>query len=434
MNPLLHITGSSAAWELRDSLALARWLNVQPWERACGEAIAMRLDTQDTDRHIESLLIRHVSAHASPMPSISVLRLEDAASSLRRELAAEHELSSGHSAWDFMPQLAQCLGGRPLIVLVHLAPALTDTSLLETELLQLTDAARKSSAALRLLFVFFLGPFQALGSVRVLDLTTGEPRTELFDSGNTQKAARWAAFTHLRLAWECAGKPLSTLASDVWWQGQLAPSVGSESELEGTLNAHARYVGCQQDRSIIESVRQVLRKSAPGLETVELARRGLLWRCHADAALTVTPWLARLWLQNGCTDRERPLLRNSLNCAWLSRDLLARSLALENRIRHRHAMLSGVPAIPPGDDARRALNIACNEVGSMSAHPVSHPCPPGAGRDDWNYASFGEWEAAHPAAPAFWRDLLRLRNALAHEHYVGWRHVVETTRLGELIG
>ena len=434
MNPLLHITGNSAAWELRDSLALARWLSSQPWEGACGDVVALRLDAEDSDRLMESLLIQHISAHANSTPGISVLRLEGATSSLRCELAAEHELSAGHSAWDFMPQLAQCQGGRPLIVLVHLAPTHIDTSILETELQQLTDAAQKSPVALRLIFVFFLGPSQAIGSVRTLDLSTGEPRTELFGLGNSQKSARWAAFTHLRLAWECAGQPLSTLASDLWWQGQAGPPVGSESELEASLNAHAGHVGSRHEKSIIESVRQVLRKSSPSPETVDLARRGLLWKCHPGAAFSVVPWLARLWLQRGCTERERPLLRNSLNCAWLSRDLLSRCLTLENRIRHRQALDMGFPTSPPSEDARRPLNIACNDASSMSAYPVGHPCPPDAKRDDWLYASFGEWEAAHPAAPGFWRDLLRLRNTLAHEHYVGWRHLMEASRLVELCG
>ncbi len=434
MNPLLHITGSSAAWELRDSLALTRWLDSQPWQEASGDAIALRLDAPDTDRHIESLLIRHINSHASSRPGFHTFQLEKPASSLRLELTVEFELSASHSAWDFVPQLAKCLGERPLIVFIHLAPVLTDTAPLEAELRQLTDAAQKSASELRLLFVFFLNPAQTLGSVRTLDFTTGEPRTELFPSGNSQKAARWAAFTHLRLAWECAGQPLNTLASDLWWQGQPAPSVGSESELEVALNAHAVYVGSHLDKSIFESVQQVLRKSSHGPETVDLAKRGLLWRYHADAAFTVAPWLARLWLKRGCTERERPLLRNSLNCAWLSRDLLSRCLALESRIRQRHALLSGFPANPPSEDARKPLNIACNNASSMSAYPIGHPCPPDIKRDAWLYASFGEWEAAHPAAPGFWRDLLRLRNTLAHEHYVGWRHLVEVTRLGELAG
>ncbi len=430
----MHITGSSAAWDLRDSLELARWLNAQPWEKACGETIALRLDIQDNDCHIESLLTRHIAAHASHMPGMCVLRLEETASSLRRELAAGYELSAGHNAWDFMPQLAQCLGGQPLIALVHLAPVFTDTSFLESELQQITDAARKSSAALRLHFIFFLGPFQTIGSVRTLDLTTGEPRTELFGSSTTPKAARWAAFTHLRLAWECAGKPLSTLASDIWWRSQSAPTIGSESELEAVLNSHARHVGSTEDKSIIESVRRLLRKSTFGSEIIELARRGLLWKSHPDAAFTVAPWLARLWLQQGCSDRERSLLRNSLNCVWLSRDILFRCLAMENSVRQRHTLLSGVPTSPPSEDARKSLHIACTEASSMSAYPSGHPCQPDFNRDGWHYASLGEWDAAHPAAPAFWRDLRRLRNALAHEHYVGWRHVMEVTRLGELIG
>ena len=434
MNPLLNIAGSSAAWELRDSLALTRWLDSQPWKEASGDAIALRLDAPDTDRQIESLLIRNISAYAYTMPGICTLLLRSPASSLRRELAVEHELPAEHSAWDFVPQLAQSLDGRPLIVLIHLAPALTDTALFEAELQQLTDAARKSVAELRLLFVFFVNPTQTLGSVRTFDLTTGEPRTELFRLGNSLKAARWAAFTHLRLAWECAGQPLNTIASGLWWQVQPSPSVGSESELEVALNAHAGHVGSKYDKSIIESVRQVLRRSSPGPEALDLARRGLLWRQHADAAFTVAPWLARLWLRQGCTERERPLLRNSLNCAWLSRDLLSRCLALESRIRHRHSLLSGLPTNPPSDDACRPLNIACNEASGMSAYPIGHPSPPQIKRDEWLYASLGEWEAAHPSAPGFWRDLLRIRNALAHEHYVGWRHLVEITRLGEMAG
>lgn len=421
-------------WELRDSLELTRWLDSQPWKEASGDAIALRLDASDTERHIESLLIRHICAYAYTIPRICTLQLKSSMSSLRQELAIEHELPAGHNAWDFIPKLAHYLDGRPLIVIIHLASVLIDTAYCEAELQQLTDAARKSVAELRLLFVFFVAPTQFLGSVRTLDLSTGEPRTELFRLGNSQKAARWAAFTHLRLAWECAGQPLNTIASNLWWQTQPPPQVGAESEFEAALNAHGAYLGSNHGKSIIESVRQVLRRSSPGPEILDLAKRGLLWRSQADSALTVTPWLARFWLSQGCSERERPLLRNSLNCTWLSRDLLSRCLALEGRIRHRHSLLSGFLTNSPSDDARRALSIACDDATSMNSYPISHPCPPEIKRDEWLYASFGEWEAAHPAAPGFWRDLLRLRNALAHEHYVSWRHLIEITRLSEMAG
>lgn len=303
----------------------------------------------------------------------------------------------------------------------------------ENELVNLADAVRKSLVPLRLLFILLLSNAQTLSMVRTFDLTTGEPRTGLLDFADIKKAASWGAFTHLRLAWECGGGPMRTIASDNWWQNQQVPSIGSETELEGMLNSHANYLASRYDPGLLKRVMPCLRKAGTNSEHVELRGYSLLWQSHSGAAITVVPWLARHFLQQGCAERERPVLRHALNCAWLTRDLLFRCLALESRIRWRQVLLTGTPARSPGEEAQRALGFASNDANSMGACPGGHPAPPHNTFDAWAYSSLGEWEAAHPQAPAFWRDLLRLRNALAHEHYPGWRHIKELERLTNLI-
>jgi hypothetical protein len=64
-------------------------------------------------------------------------------------------------------------------------------------------------------------------------------------------------------------------------------------------------------------------------------------------------------------------------------------------------------------------------------YPRAYPALPDTADDVWAFASLGENLKSCPtsAVPDLYRDTLRLRNAIAHGHYVGWSHVRKALRM-----
>ena len=59
------------------------------------------------------------------------------------------------------------------------------------------------------------------------------------------------------------------------------------------------------------------------------------------------------------------------------------------------------------------------------SYPTKYPAPPSRLKDAWAFATLGEVLRASPsgAVADLFFDILRLRNAIAHGHYVGWAHI-----------
>lgn len=141
-------------------------------------------------------------------------------------------------------------------------------------------------------------------------------------------------------------------------------------------------------------------------------------------SLHVVPWASRALLAKPELPKKQVwALRHHLICAPLAGEILSLCLQFESQIQtklHGRQDRSKV-SIQTAENQRRFKDGDDDFV----VYPGAFPAPP-AGEDDvWAFASLGENLKSCPAGavPDLYWHTLRLRNAVAHGHYVGWHHV-----------
>ncbi len=238
----------------------------------------------------------------------------------------------------------------------------------------------------------------------------------------------WRAFVASRLAWEAAGNlgDAQEIDSLVGGVGQ-----GGEGSLEQVLNRWATHRLARIPEEGKRSLGAYLGiKSAPGGEKrdgarldAEVHRAGLLWRPVGEQRSRPSPWVARALLLAEPMHEARHLLRAAMVNGPLANEILRRCFDLESALVASawvgHRDLEG-QLVSAQDLWRRFLAGRLQEA---QYYPADCPARP---RDAWSFASLGEVLELAPGlggrgSPAV--RLLRLRNALAHGHYVGWRVV-----------
>lgn len=260
----------------------------------------------------------------------------------------------------------------------------------------------------------------------------------------------WASYLEVRAGWEVAG--------DIVAAANLLDELGGvaqrdDTAVESLLNERA----IKRWRELTPAFGAV----APSLPSLLAARprtsrgqridarvldareAGLLWRPGGNGGWRPVPWLARArLLDGGLSDAERRLHRWSMRCAPLATDLMSGVLELEAELRSVVPLpASGPPEGGPatceacglargeGDDLARAnhqLRRRSEERGYGRYYTSASPDPPA---DAWDMMTIGQvcvhaWtdvEEPHEERPS--QTLIWLRNALAHNHRVGWRSV-----------
>lgn len=156
----------------------------------------------------------------------------------------------------------------------------------------------------------------------------------------------------------------------------------------------------------------------------------LLWRPPSMSSLHVVPWVARALLaMPGLPRKQVWALRHHLVCAPVAGEILSLCLQFESQIQTN---LHG------RQDRERLMDqtIANQERfksgrDDFVVYPRAYPALPDTADDVWAFASLGENLKSCPtgAVPDLYRNTLRLRNAIAHGHYVGWSHVRKALRM-----
>jgi hypothetical protein len=122
------------------------------------------------------------------------------------------------------------------------------------------------------------------------------------------------------------------------------------------------------------------------------------------------------------------LLRGALVCVPLANELLSRCQELELQVKAGVAGSPDVQTIGLPDEVRKLWDRYCSDQDQTTRYPAGHPSPPRGIEDAWTFASLGAF-LREPTSPLGRRCtdseqlLSRLRNTLAHGHYVSWLHV-----------
>jgi len=232
---------------------------------------------------------------------------------------------------------------------------------------------------------------------------------------------RWASYLHARIAWEAAGS--SVIAEDLE-QRTWDLALGDDETLEQRFTDHAQERMKTDELSAQAWTRLVVSYGHrhQAIEQEGPARRAdLWWNPSHSVGSRLAPWVCRAaLLQKNLSGPAVWKLRSELVCEPLARDLFAICQQGEALIRSR-AFQSGLK-VSPSDETKVLLGRFQADTNRNHGYPLNHPARP---TDAWAFASLGEViNAVTDRLPEPFRNLLGLRNTVAHGHFVGWHHVL----------
>ncbi len=430
----IAIAGYASNWTFRGSRTFGTWAEAKPWSHEGGLCV-IRTESADVADLVIPSVRRAVHGANSGESRLDVRRLEvgGEAGTPTQALLREFELDPTIGPFEARDKIRICLLDRSfLLVFVEVAPVDLDDW---EAIVSLLEYYRKSTDPVRLSAVVIDGR-GAVRSEPVCDFLNGRPTHHVLSevSSTMDEGLHWPAYLHHRAAWE-AGGCLSYAASV--GSELTRGATGDDEAVEVALQAHAndRLAGHAGRQLLDELLGLVPGDARPspvrlrGLQS-ELLEMSLMWRPPSMNSLHVVPWIARAMLAApGLPSRQVWALRHQLVCAPLAGEILSLCLRFESQIQsklHGHHE-RGKPSDQTIESQERFMSG--NE--EFVIYPHAFPAPPDTADDVWAFASLGESLRSCPrsAVPDLYKQTLKLRNAIAHGHYVGWPHVRAVLRM-----
>jgi hypothetical protein len=293
----------------------------------------------------------------------------------------------------------------------------------------LEDQISKTEVRYPLVIVFFDNAGEPMFPRDDFDLTVGYP-IETTLAGMTQTDSEvWGRYLHARTAWEVAGNLDEA-------QSALGPMVNElqkfdDDALERTFNHYAsqRAARLPGDHGTLfgeymDQLGQYLQPSLTlKLAVIRLIRKGILWRPPERSSPVPTPWYARHLLLTGVSVDIQPLLRHAVLCGPLAREILGACFDVEaqERTAYWKKRMQNSANSETTDECEGKYKDFLDQRhwSAFSFYPKDCPAIP---NQSWHFASFGQFFDGLPsdARTDARRQMVRVRNAIAHGHYVGW--------------
>lgn len=430
----ISIAGYASNWTFRGSRTFSTWAEAKPWSHEGGLCVIRTESTDVADLVIPSVR-RAVHGANSGEARLDVRRLEvgGEAGTPTQALLRDFELDQAISPFEARDKIRACLLDRSFVlVFVEVAPV--DISDWEA-IVGLLEYYRKSTNPVRLSAVVI----DSRGVVRsepVCDFLNGRPTHYVLSevSSTMDEGLHWPAYLHHRAAWEAGG--CLSYATSV---GSELPrgAAGDDEAIEVALQAHANdhllgHAGRQLLCELVGLGSGGARPSPTRLRGLQadLLAMSLMWRPPSMSSLHVVPWAARALLaMPGLPRKQVWALRHHLVCSPVAGEILSLCLRFESQIQTK---LHGRQ-----DCGKLSAQTISNQNRFKSGsddfivYPRAFPALPDTADDVWAFASLGENLKSCPvgAVPDLYWDTLRLRNAIAHGHYVGWPHIRMALRM-----
>lgn len=430
----ISIAGYASNWTFRGSRTFSTWADAKPWVHEGGLCVIRTESAEAADLVIPSVR-RAVHGSNGGEARLDVRRLEvgGETGTPTQALLREFELDPAISPFEARDKIRTCLLDRSfLLIFVEVAPVdLNDWE----AIVSLLEYYRKSTNPVRLSAVVI----DSRGAVRsepVCDFLNGRPTHHVLSevSSTIDERLHWPAYLHHRAAWEAGG----CLSYAVSVGSELTRGAAEDDEaVEAALQAHANerlagHAGRQLLGELLGLVPGSTRPSSGRLRGLqsELLEMSLMWRPPSMNSLHVVPWVARAMLAAlGLPRKQVWALRHQLVCAPVAGEILSLCLRFESQIQTnlhgRHGLNSlSIQTIENQNRFRSGRE-------EFVIYPRAFPAAPNTADDVWAFASLGESLKSCPmsAVPDPYWQTLRLRNAVAHGHYLGWPHVRKALRL-----
>ncbi|QDQ84777.1 hypothetical protein [Paraburkholderia megapolitana] len=432
----VSLAGFSSPWSFRGSKPFCAWAEAKPWLHEGGVCVIRTENAEIGDLLLPSVA-RFIHGINGGERRLDVRRIlcGDRFGTPIQALLHDFELDPEISPFEARPRIKSRLLDRSLL-LVFIESASVNPCDWEN-LIDLLEYYRKATDPVRLCALVF-DDRGVVNSAPVCDYLSGHTSHPVFadTSSISTVNALWPSYLHHRVAWEAGGSLDYALSLNKETEDSR---VGDDEELERRIQTHAGErlashpgrealyelvcVGKEVDR-LEPARRQVLR--------AELFAKSLLWRPPSMNGFHVVPWASRALLALPSLAKNKVwALRHQLVCAPLAAEILSLCLKFESQIQSRlHGRQDPNKVSTKTVEAHQRFKDG-NDY--FVVYPNAFPIRPERVEDLWAFASLGENLKSCPAGAVsdlYW-DALHLRNAIAHGHYVGWRHVEWAYRMLE---
>lgn len=412
----VRLAGSEAVWYPAASEQLVGWVETAPWDAAGGARVVRVSGPAGWQAIVDAVgtIVRGLDSGAG----VRLRTGQVAGAGAPQDLVASVlGGATGLSTRDWLTATGRALAvDRCVVALDAIGAPAGEAQRLRSTLDEIGATLRKfrSDAVLTVL----IGSDDASGP-QAWPLDVALP--EHADLAVRTETARWSHYLHQRLAWESGGN----IDRARRWEAAMAEArlgFGDDEAFEHLTNEWATDVWKRTDaadRDAVTTFVIALRRDEGTGARAALQRKRLVW--DPSGVPQLVPWVARAMLREGPTPARR-WARSSLVCGLLRKELLQRCLEAEGLAR---GLLLGTLqkfGRPEDEEVMRAFARGEPRSG-REWYPSGCPGVPG---DVWDIASFHDVLSAAAIAPDLkdtLHDLRRLRNALAHGHYVSWAMV-----------
>jgi hypothetical protein len=430
----IDLAGHVSHWTFRGSRTFNGWADARPWLHEGGLCV-VRLESADVVNLVIPSICRAVHGANNGDSRLDIRRVEvgSHAGTPVEALLREFELDPAISPFEARDRIRSCLLDRSiLLIFVETAPVSPNDW---EEIVSLLEYYRKSTKPVRLCAVI-VDICGTVLSEPICDFQIGRPTHHVLAdvSAATSENALWSAYLHHRAAWEAGG----CLGSAMALGAELDQcSLEDDEAVEVALQAYAknRFSSHFKRQQLIELAGLGADGTRPDPDRLkslqaDLFAEKLLWRPPAMNSLHVVPWAARALLGSpGLASRQVWALRHHLVCAPLAGEILSLCLKFESQIQTKLHGRQDRSKITDG--ALENQERFKSGKDDFVVYPRAFPAHPNKDSDVWAFASLGESLRSCPSGAVSdpYRDTLKLRNAVAHGHYVSWHHIRKAVRL-----
>lgn len=417
----VNLAGCSLSWHFPGSATLQAWLDERPWEGG-GGMCAVRIENDDfvVDQMIRAIRQAAHAAHEDDGLTVQIARCGAKDGTPRQALMSHFGMAPDISVVEARSTIRNMLIDRSrLIVMVAQSPIGPDDW---DEFIVLGDHYRQTSCPVPLT-VIVLDPYANLICQPTCQFDVGYLSQLVLRNAPNTSGALWSRYLHTRAWWDAGGsmRRAYELSSRL-----LNANVCDNDAVEAALQLYA--IEQLKETNALVKIRAWLDtprgQVASSHIEVELRGCGILWMPPGLNSYHLVPWAARALLaQPKPSSKDIWQLRPSLVCAPLAAELLALCLFVESRIRGSLVGRGNVAYVrSETTDLHKRFQNDHHDV--CDHYPIHHPARPKRPEDIWAFTSLGEFLNCCPrgAISDLDRDVVGLRNHVAHGHYVTWHH------------
>ncbi len=431
MRVSVSVGGHESRWRFPETTKLEQWLDGDGWT-SLGGVKTIRIPNQRYFERFSEAIKQSIigglsERHDARIDGFAFAGTSTSELTISQAILERMNLNMMQSEYTSLCEAARVFEAYPYAYLIHITHG--DASFCIENAIEFTERISKVGGQRSPLILFFcsgdVGPLQSS-----CELLRGFPEDPSLCGLEIDDQQLWRLYLHIRVAWETGGE----LERCERWERSYSFSqipYNQDAMLEHQLNR----ASMSDFQALPTEIQQELNKYCDSLvQEVKIDRRhiallqrnGLLLDQRGTHSSMVNPWAARALIQSRSDTRAKSFLGRSLVCTPIANELLSYCFSIEAQERavcSKCNLDSGLAS----EVAQIAFTKYINKDAFSEAAFYPSECPI-APDSVWQFASFGE--LIHQTAHAFGRQrnddrhtLRRLRNAIAHGHYVSWAMV-----------